>query len=107
MRPASHPTRTTRSTPGWSRREWPRVQSDPKLSQEYVRFSQAGTWYLEPGAEHPPFDDVRVRRAVLHAIDREEITEAVLKGLGYPAYTYNPPDTPGYIDPSQNPEYKE
>ncbi|MGH2488745.1 MAG: ABC transporter substrate-binding protein [Candidatus Limnocylindria bacterium] len=42
----------------------------------------------------PPFDDVDVRRAVSMAIDRQAISEAVLEGLGQPAYqVFNP----GYL----------
>lgn len=36
--------------------------------------------------DQPPFDDVRVRRALAMSIDRELIVELVLEGLGRPAY---------------------
>ncbi|RQG95797.1 ABC transporter substrate-binding protein [Natrarchaeobius chitinivorans] len=37
--------------------------------------------YVVFDVDSEPFDDVRVRRAVLHAIDREELTETVLEGV--------------------------
>lgn len=36
--------------------------------------------------DQPPFDDVRVRRALAMSIDRELIVDLVLEGLGRPAY---------------------
>ena len=42
----------------------------------------------------PPFDDVRVRRAVDLAIDRDRIVRAALAGFGTPASGPVPPDNP-------------
>lgn len=36
--------------------------------------------------DQPPFDDVRVRKALAMAIDRELLVDLVLEGLGRPAY---------------------
>jgi len=76
--------------------EWRRVQADPKLSKEIIKFDLVGTFYLELGVKHKPWDDKRVRQAVAHAIDRERIVNAVLQGLGRPAYTFNPPGWWGF-----------
>lgn len=46
--------------------------------------------------DRKPFDDVRVRRAVNLAIDREAICERVLRGLYVPAYNLVPPTTANY-----------
>ena len=40
----------------------------------------------------PPFDDVHVRRAVAHAVDREGLVKALLKGHGEAATALNPPE---------------
>ncbi|OWV98656.1 ABC transporter substrate-binding protein [Rhizobium sp. R72] len=40
----------------------------------------------------PPFDDIHVRRAVAHAVDREGLVKALLKGYGEPATELNPPE---------------
>jgi peptide/nickel transport system substrate-binding protein len=44
-----------------------------------------------------PFDDVRVRRAVTLAIDRDEIVRGYLFGFGSPAAGPVPPFLPGYL----------
>jgi len=43
-----------------------------------------------------PFDDVRVREALIHAIDTQSIIEFVLEGLAVPAYTFISPPQIGY-----------
>jgi peptide/nickel transport system substrate-binding protein len=45
----------------------------------------------------PPFDDVRLRRAVSLAIDRDEIVRGFLFGFGSPAAGPVPPFLPGYL----------
>jgi ABC-type transport system substrate-binding protein len=44
----------------------------------------------------PPFDDPLVRQAFAYAVDRQKLTEVVLKGMSKPAYTILPPGMPGY-----------
>ncbi len=60
--------------------------------------------------EHPLFSDVRVRRAVSHAINRQEVVDGVLLGLGVPAngpykpdsWAYNPEVKPVAYDPAKS-----
>ncbi len=54
------------------------------------------TWYLRFNTRHPPLDDVRVRRALALAIDRELIAQQLLHGSRLPAPHYTPPATGGY-----------
>ena len=84
-----------------------RIQADAKLSKEMIPYDAPITWYLTPQVTHPPFDDVRVRRAVSHAIDRKVIAEKVIQGMGMPAHAYIPPGLPGHIDAAKHPKYVE
>jgi len=81
-----------------------RVSSDPKLSKEYISFSGTGAFYLVPNPNMKPFDVKGVRRAIEHAIDRDAIVKNVLQGVGRPAFTFDPPDLPHYVDPAKFPE---
>jgi ABC-type oligopeptide transport system substrate-binding subunit len=83
--------------------ELKRLQADPNLSKELQTFSLAGTFYLAPSYSQAPFDVKEVRQALNHAIDRATIVNAVLQGVGQVAYTFVPPDSPGYVDPAQYP----
>jgi ABC-type oligopeptide transport system substrate-binding subunit len=84
-----------------------RIQNDPRLSKELLPYDSPITWYLTPQVTHPPFDDIRVRRAVSHAIDRKTIAEKVIQGQGVPAHSYVPPGLPGHIDVAKYPRFLE
>lgn len=58
--------------------------------------------YIGLKHDHPLFRDVRVRRALLHAVNREEIIAKVLGGYGLPANSHYGPASWAYhsrIDP--------
>src|SRR5688572_1865534 len=61
-----------------------RVVSYPVLFANAVIFNTA----------RPPFDDVRVRKAISAAIDRRRIIDAALAGYATPAHGPVPPDNP-------------
>lgn len=42
-------------------------------------------WYMAVNVNEPPLDDVRVRRAINHAIDRDAITRDLLRGICIPS----------------------
>jgi peptide/nickel transport system substrate-binding protein len=54
---------------------------------------------------HPPTDDVRVRRAIAHAFNRDIISEVVYDGLFPPAYTLFPPEHWAYNPDLTQPAY--
>ncbi|HUF92092.1 MAG TPA: peptide ABC transporter substrate-binding protein, partial [Candidatus Limnocylindria bacterium] len=74
-----------------------RMQSDPKTSRDVFRYPFPGTWYLLPQVTKAPFDNVRVRRAVGHALDRENVVK-VAQGFAIPAHSMIPPGFPGALD---------
>ena len=74
-----------------------RLQESPRTGKEVFRYPFPGTWYLLPQVTKPPFDNVKVRRAVAHAIDRENIVR-VSQGFAVPAHAMIPPGFPGALD---------
>ena len=64
---------------------------------EALRITPAlGVFYLAPNLTRPPFDDVRVRRALSMAIDRDAIVARLLPPGTAPATNLVPPVTDGY-----------
>jgi YVTN family beta-propeller protein len=87
------------------RADWMFEQIPTKLRSELERRHPAqlrvnpvlGTEFLQIDTEMPPFDDIRVRRALNYAIDRERV--ARLYGgasLAQPTCQIVPPGLPGY-----------
>ena len=58
----------------------------------------AGKGILAINNKKKPFDDVRVRRAIAHAIDRKAFIDGVLEGLGQPIGSHFAPTDAGYVD---------
>ena len=55
-----------------------------------------GTYIYKFNVTRPPLNDKRVRKALAMAIDRQAITETILRAGQEPAYFLTPPDTSGY-----------
>jgi peptide/nickel transport system substrate-binding protein len=53
---------------------------------------------LSTNNSRKPFDDVRVRRAMAHAIDRNALIKGAMSGFGVPIGTHMDPGNPYYID---------
>ena len=62
-----------------------RLAANPNIETGEITTSTMHGIMLNTRAE--PFDDVRVRQAVLHAIDRDIIAEVIWGGLATPAYS--------------------
>ena len=73
------------------------LQDNPRTGKEVFRYPFPGTWYLLPQVTKPPFDNIKVRRAVSHAIDRENVVR-VAQGFAIPAHAMIPPGFPGALD---------
>ncbi|MGE0801634.1 MAG: ABC transporter substrate-binding protein [Lautropia sp.] len=60
--------------------------------------STSGKVVLALNNARKPFDDVRVRQALAHAIDRKSLVEGTYSGFGTPIGSHYTPVEPGYVD---------
>ncbi len=78
-----------------------RIAADSRYGGQLKIFPRAQSLFLGLNAAvYEPFKDVRVRRAVAQAIDRERIARTVFFGFYTPAYGVTPPQVPG-VDPNR------
>ena len=78
-------------------------EEDPAF--EVVSGTSSGEISLSLNNRIAPFDDVRVRQAVLHAIDRQAIIDTAWNGYGSLTATYVTPLEPYYVDLNDAYEY--
>ena len=74
----------------------PQFKADPRFA--VVIGSTEGETILSINNKKKPFDDIRVRRAIAHAIDRKAIIDGAMFGLGTPIGTHFAPHHPAYVD---------
>jgi ABC-type dipeptide/oligopeptide/nickel transport system permease component/ABC-type transport system substrate-binding protein len=60
--------------------------------------SSEGETLLGINNRRAPFDDLRVRRAIAHALDRRAIIDGAMFGFGTPIGSHFPPTNPAYVD---------
>lgn len=67
----------------------------PDLEKRIARYKELGNSYTYLGfnLRHKPFDDIRVRQAINYAIDKQELIDGVLLGLGEPVSSPYKPGT--------------
>ncbi len=74
----------------------PQFEADPRF--QVLVGSTEGETILSINNKQPPFDDIRVRQAVAHAIDRQAIIDGAMFGYGTPIGTHFAPHHPAYKD---------
>jgi oligopeptide transport system substrate-binding protein len=63
------------------------------------RFPNLGSYFVRFNLTRKPFDDVRVRKALSLAIDKDRIIHRILRGDERVAYSITPPGTANYDPP--------
>ena len=75
----------------------PRIDWYREKQPERMRFdTYLGVYYYLINTERGPLKDPLVRKALAYSIDRDSLTEHVLKAGQKPAYHFTPPNTGGY-----------
>ncbi|MEP2530166.1 ABC transporter substrate-binding protein [Shimia sp.] len=81
----------------------PQFEADPRF--KVLNGSSEGETILSTNNQMPPLDNVKVRKAIAHAIDRQAIIDGAMFGLGTPIGTHFAPHNPDYVDLTGNSGY--
>jgi ABC-type transport system substrate-binding protein len=76
--------------------ELAQVRNDIGLEKYLHSFNNFQTEYLSLDCLRPPFDNLKLRQALSHAIDREPFCNKVMLATRIPAVSMLPPDFPAY-----------
>ena len=74
----------------------PQFEADPRF--QVLVGSSEGETILSTNNKMPPFDNIKVRQALAHAIDRQAIIDGAMFGYGTPIGTHFAPHNPDYVD---------
>lgn len=75
-------------------------ERDPRFT--VLSGNTEGETILAMNNQQAPFDDIRVRKAVSHAIDRQAIIDGAMFGYGTPIGSHFAPHNPDYVDLTAN-----
>ena len=81
----------------------PQFDADPRFT--VIVGSTEGETILSTNNKLPPFDNVKVRQALAHAIDRKAIIDGAMFGYGTPIGSHFAPHNPAYVDLTANSPY--
>ena len=71
-------------------------EADPRF--EVITGSSEGETILAMNNKKAPLDNIKVREAIAHAIDRQAIIDGAMFGYGTPIGTHFAPHNPAYVD---------
>ncbi|MEM6304022.1 MAG: ABC transporter substrate-binding protein [Pseudomonadota bacterium] len=74
----------------------PQFEADARF--QVIVGNTEGETILSTNNKMPPFDNLKVRQALAHAIDRQAIIDGAMFGLGTPIGTHFAPHNPAYVD---------
>lgn len=86
---------------GLQPQEVAQIKADANLAPLLHSFNNFQTEYLALDTLRPPLDNLKLRQALSHALDRDTLSSQVMNGTRVPAFSMLPPGFPGY-----NPELK-
>ena len=81
----------------------PQFEADPRF--QVLEGSTEGETILSTNNKMPPLDNVKVRKAIAHAIDRQAIIDGAMFGYGTPIGTHFAPHHPDYVDLTANSQH--
>jgi oligopeptide transport system substrate-binding protein len=64
--------------------------------KELAIYPELSLFYASFNTTKPPFDDINVRKAFCHAVNKERIVKLIMKGMNTKADGILPPGMPGY-----------
>src|SRR6266567_8491059 len=76
--------------------ELAQLRNNIELEKYLHSFNNFQTEYLSLNCLRPPFDNLKLREALSHAIDREPFCNKVMLGTRIPAFSMLPPDFPAH-----------
>ncbi|MBS8227609.1 ABC transporter substrate-binding protein [Vannielia litorea] len=74
----------------------PQFEGNPQF--KVILGSTEGETILAMNNAQPPLDNVKVREAIAHAINRQDIIDGAMNGFGTPIGTHFAPHNPDYVD---------
>ncbi|MDO5642883.1 MAG: ABC transporter substrate-binding protein [Paracoccus sp. (in: a-proteobacteria)] len=72
------------------------LEADPRF--KVIVGTTEGETILTMNKAVPPLDDIRVRQAIAHAINRQDLIDGAMFGYGTPIGTHFAPHHPDYVD---------
>src|SRR5690606_26522030 len=72
------------------------IEADPRL--QVIVGATNGETVMAMNNGKAPLDNVKVREAIVHAIDRQAIIDGAQFGHGTPIGSFSPPTDPAYVD---------
>ncbi|MGG7566962.1 ABC transporter substrate-binding protein [Rhodovulum sp. DZ06] len=74
----------------------PQFEADPRFTVN-TRTTEGET-ILSTNTRKPPFNDLKVRQAIAHALDKQAIIDGAMFGMGVPIGSHFAPHHPAYVD---------
>ncbi|MCK4260380.1 MAG: ABC transporter substrate-binding protein [Halanaerobiales bacterium] len=85
--------------------ELERVLKGEEFKDELIKKPRLGVYYIGMNTQKAPFNNLKVRQAVNHAVNKNLIAEVLRHGTVIPAKGILPPGMPGYNEDLKSLEY--